>query len=72
MIDSDDSLDDDFEIISDIAKNKGITILHWNCRSMFSKLLEITHMVKSSDGECCFFTESWLTSAISDGMIDIP
>ena len=49
--------------------NKGITILHWNARSVCDKFEEVVHIVSSSDAECCIFSESWLTRNTLDGAI---
>ena len=58
--------------VDDLKSNKGITLFHWNCRSMWNKFEEIVYMVTHSDSEYCFFSETWLSPVITDDMISIP
>ena len=58
--------------VEDIANNKGISIGHWNCRSIFNKMTEITHIMINGDLEIGIFSESWLCPSITNDMIDIP
>ena len=64
---------EDEEVVSvgDLASNKGITILQWNCRSLYHKLDEIIHINKDSQGDVCIYTESWMTPNIPTGMVSL-
>ena len=42
--------------VSDLADNKGITVLQWNCRSLYNKLDEIVHINTNSKGDICIYT----------------
>ena len=58
--------------MEDIKFLKGITTIHWNCWSLFSKMDDVYLIVTQSNCEICILSESWLTSAISDNYISIP
>ncbi len=49
--------------VEDLALNKGHSILHWNCRSLFPKWHEICNIIVNGECEINFFTESWLDSS---------
>ena len=55
--------------IPDLSSNKGITLIHWNARSMYNKLDEVIHLLEDSDCEIMCISESWLTPDIDDEMI---
>ncbi len=57
--------------LSDVSKNFGITLLSWNCRSLYGKLPEIIHILQESDCEMAIFTESWCTASLTDEMLHI-
>ena len=57
--------------LTDVGSNKGITILHWNARSIFNKFPEIGHILNASKCEIAIFGESWLTDSITDQMLDL-
>ncbi len=57
--------------VSDLKSNKGITIIHWNTRSLYPKLEEIVQINDNSQADVCIYTESWLTDCIPDGMIEL-
>ena len=58
--------------VADMVNNKGLTIMHWNARSMYPKYEEILHLCENSDCELLCISESWLTDIITDDMISIP
>ena len=58
--------------IADLSNNKGITITHWNCRSLFPKMDEIIYIASHSKAEILFFTETFLNDSVNDAMIGIP
>ena len=57
--------------VDDLRFLKGITTTHWNCRSLFSKIIDAYLMVTHSNCEICILSETWLTSAVSDEYIEI-
>ena len=57
--------------LDDVKFLKGITTIHWNCRSLFFKMDEVYLMVTQSNCEICILSESWLTTAVSDVYIAI-
>ena len=57
--------------LADVGNNKGITLLHWNSRSLYNKMPEICHIMSSSKCEIAIFSESWLTPSISDQMVQL-
>ncbi len=57
--------------LEDLSSNKGITNIMWNCRSLFGKFAEIVHIVDTSQADLAIFVESWLTSSISDNMVEL-
>ena len=59
----------DVSSMNDLASNKGITILQWNCRSLYPKLAEIVHINKTSNGDICIYTESWINKNVTTEMI---
>ena len=62
----------DIKSVSDMATNKGLTILHWNARSMYHKYEQLLHICENSECEMLCISESWLTNNITDDMISIP
>ena len=58
--------------IDSIKDFKGITVGHWNARSMFPKIDEIAVWLKQSEIEFLCITESWLHDGIPDDYIDMP
>ena len=58
--------------VPDLKNNAGITVLHWNSRSMYHKFDDILHIVEGFNCEFLFLSETWLSSDIDDGMITIP
>ena len=44
----------------DIMQLKGIKMFHWNIRSIFPKLDEVTHILSNYSPELAIFSESWL------------
>ena len=58
--------------VPDLKNNLGITILHWNSRSMYHKYDEILHLVEGSNCEFLFLSETWLSDDVNDDMIKIP
>ena len=48
-----------------------ICLVHWNCRSLYSKLEEVEIMLRDGDMEMFFISETWLTSAVSDSLLDV-
>ena len=52
--------------VEDLALNRGHSILHWNCRSLFPKWPEICHIIEDGKCEINIFTESWLDNSTSD------
>ena len=53
------------------SKYKGTTILHWNCKKLNNKCNEITYIITQSKYDVAIFSESWLTDATEDGMLDL-
>ena len=58
--------------IEELKFLKGITTIHWNCRSLFPKFDEVVLMIRDSNCEICVLTETWLTTAVSDQYLCIP
>ena len=63
--------DQNLYTLSELSSLKGITVLQWNCHSLYPKLAEIVHILKTGDVELNIFTESWTNSLIRDGMLEI-
>ncbi len=55
-----------------IKDAKGISLGHWNARSMFPKIDEIIMWLKLSEFDFFCMTETWLHDGIPDEYIDIP
>ena len=58
--------------INKLSDLKGITKAHGNCRSLYPKIDEVKVMLKFSKLEMLFISETWLTDAINDSLVDIP
>ncbi len=63
---------DHVKSIPDLKDNAGITIVHWNARSLYSKYDEILYMLEKSECEFLCICETWLTPDITDEMIARP
>ena len=50
----------------DILQLKGIKMFHWNIRSLFPKLDEVTHILTNYSPELTIFSESWLKPEIDN------
>ena len=67
------TMDDSLVInVEDVKYLKGITTLHWNCRSLFPKMVEISVIQAQSQAEIFILSETWLTDAVPNSLIEIP
>ena len=57
--------------IDSLAQNKGIMVVHWNCRSLNNKWEEIVYILSHSKCELAIFSESWLNETTENGMLDL-
>ncbi len=54
-----------------LSRLKGITVAHWNSRSLYPKFDEVTVWMDESDLECLVISESWLTQDIPSDFVHL-
>ena len=57
--------------LEDLKSFKGITVSHWNARSLFPKIDNIIVWLRISNIDCLVISESWLNVNIPDSYISI-
>ncbi len=55
--------------VESLSRLKGITVAHWNSRSLYPKFDEVTVWMDSSDLECLIISETWLTQDIPSDFV---
>ncbi len=57
--------------LKDLSSLKGITLSHWNARSLFPKIDNVIVWLSISKIDCFIISESWLNDNIPDSYISI-
>ena len=55
----------------DCFKKKGLDIIHFNARSLLSKLAEVRTLVAESNATIVCVTETWLDDLVMDSEIEL-
>ena len=58
------------DCFDDVLSLEGLKLVHANCRSILNKVNEIAYIFEGVDILAC--SETWLSAAIPNNMIDIP